>query len=53
MVKRVTYAAEGGLQIVLEVPQPPMGDGSGFIPPPIIEFFRDGEQVPFRYWSET
>lgn len=48
-VKRTTYKDGSGMVIVLEVPDPPMGDGSGFIPPPGITFFVRGSDWKFIY----
>lgn len=48
-VSRSVYRAADGLEVVLEVPEPPMGAGSGFITPPVIEFFKDGRMVKFGY----
>lgn len=51
-VKRTRYATHDGIVIVLEEPEPPMGHASGYIPPPVIEFFHDGQQVPFVYQGD-
>ena len=51
-VKRTRYEAPDGLTIVLEVPQPPMGDQSGYIPPPVIIFFRQGHELRFNYQGD-
>lgn len=55
-VKRMKYSAisMGGraIDIVLEVPQPPMGDGSGYIPPPIIDFHYLGRTMEFVYTGQ-
>lgn len=48
-VSRMRYEAADGLAIVLEVPEPPMGFQSGYIPPPVIEFFRRVGSVQFVY----
>jgi hypothetical protein len=52
---RSVYRAADGLEVILDVPEPPMGFGSGFISPPVIEFFKDGAQVPFVYsgWADS
>lgn len=51
-VNRTRYTSAEGLTIVLEVPQPPMGDQSGFIPPPVIEFYKDRQPVRFVYQGD-
>lgn len=48
-VKRTRYVSPEGLVIVLEVPEPPMGSGSGYIPPPAIKFFHQGHELQFNY----
>jgi hypothetical protein len=48
-VHRSKYAASDDLAVILEVPEPPMGSGSGFIPPPTIRFYKDGHMTEFFY----
>lgn len=45
---RDRYVSDDGFVIVLEVPES-MGSGSGYIPPPFIEFWREGAAVRFTY----
>lgn len=51
-VRRSRYESADGTAIVLEVPEPPMGVQSGYIPPPVIEFFHRGATVQFGYRGE-
>lgn len=51
-MNRSVYRSADGTTIVLEVPEPPMGSGSGYIPPPIIEFYKSPAPVLFVYAGE-
>lgn len=51
-VRRDKYVSAEGLTVVLEVPEPPMGNQSGYIPPPTIDFWRNGVTVQFGYQGD-
>lgn len=53
-MKRMKYRCRGvhNLDIIIEVSEPPMGSGSGWIPPPLVAFFKDGREVEFVYQGD-
>lgn len=51
-VNRTKYVSNEGTEIILEVPEPPMGSQSGYIPPPIITFYVNGRPVEFVYQGD-
>lgn len=51
-VFRSVYESPDSLKIVLEVPEPPMGTVSGYIPPPQIIFYKNGSTITFVYQGD-
>lgn len=48
-LRRYEYESPTGMVVRLEVPEPPMGDGSGWLPPPVVKFTGEEQEVEFLF----